>query len=159
MSENRMIIRKTKKKFREKYYSLYRFVDRGWNKVRPSTIKHYYERAKHGYSYQDNWAMDSYMIETLLPMFENLKNDTHGAGMQFYLTEDGVDEVGNPTDSATEKALDRQQNVYGEIIYGLKCAKQVNDMDFDYKKDFEKMNNSVKRSFELIGEYFFTFWN
>jgi hypothetical protein len=134
-----------------------------FDKVRyfPGTLKHYYQRAKQGYSYQDTWGIDYHLVTILIPMFESLKKDHVGVSMAFYDEKDGVDEDGNPTDEASEKAEQRMQNVYGEIIYGLKCAKLIHDADYDYKKDgeYEKLNSSVKRSFELIGEYFFSLWD
>jgi hypothetical protein len=94
-------------------------------------------------------------------MFESLKKDHVGVSMAFFDEKDGVDEDGNPTDEASEKAEQRMQNVYGEIIYGLKCAKLIHGADYNYKKEgeYEKLNTSVKRSFELIGEYFFSLWD
>ena len=144
------------------YFPVYRFVVHSvWDKIRPGTIKHYYQRAKQGYSYQDNWSIDHYMVDTLIPMFKNLKKDSFGISMEFYDEKDGVDGDGNPTEEADVKAEERQQNVYSEIIYGLKCAKLIQEADYDYKKDgeYERLNKSVKRSFELIGDHFFTFWD
>ncbi|MBC8422059.1 MAG: hypothetical protein H8E03_01410 [Pelagibacteraceae bacterium] len=142
------------------YYPFYHNVVNGWwQKIRPGAIKHYYQRAKQGYSYQDVWGMDYYMVETLLPMFETLKNDHMGISMAFY-EDDDHDETGHTTDEGDERAEQRRQNVFGEIIYGLKCAKKIHNVDYDYEKDeYEKLNKSVKRSFSLIGEYFFTFWD
>jgi len=144
------------------YYPFYHKIVNGWwEKIRPRTLKHYYQRAKQGYSYQDNWGIDYYMVETLLPMFENLKKFHAGVSMQFYKKKDGVDKSGNPTDKASEMAEQRLQNVYGEIIYGLKCAKKVHKVDYNYRdeKEFKKLNIAIKRSFELIGKYFFSLWD
>ncbi len=144
------------------YYPIYHFVRwKFWGRVRPGKLKHYYQRAKQGYSYMDNWSIDYHLVEILIPMFEHLKKNHISISMAFYDEKDGVDEDGNPTDEASEKAEQRMQNVYGNIIYGLRCAKLIQDAEYDFKKDgeYERLNNSVKRSFSLIGEYFFSLWD
>lgn len=144
------------------YYPVYRFVRwKVWDKIRPGALKHYYQRARRGYSYQDSWAVDYHLVEILIPMLENMKREHVGISMVFYDEKDGVDEDGNPTEYADEKAEERMQNVYEEIIYGLRCAKLIHDIDYDYEKEgeYERLNQSVKRSFELIGEYFFSLWD
>jgi hypothetical protein len=144
------------------YFPLHKkFLNDWWDKIRPGALKHYYQRAKQGYSYQDTWGIDYHLVTILIPMFESLKKDHVGVSLAFFDEKDGVDEDGNPTDEASEKAEQRMQNVYGEIIYGLKCAKLIHGADYNYKKEgeYEKLNTSVKRSFELIGEYFFSLWD
>ena len=144
------------------YYPIYRcIVWKVWDKIRPGKIKHYYQRAKQGYSYMDCWSIDHHLVEILIPMFENMKREHSSISMAFYDKADGVDEDGNPTEEAGVKAEQRMKNVYSEIIYGLKCAKLIHDSDYDYEKEgeYERLNQSVKRSFELIGEYFFSLWD
>jgi len=53
-------------------------------------------------------------------------------------------------------AEQRLQNVCGEIIYGLKCAKRIHAGNYK-KEEYPKLNQSIKRSFELIGNYFHLF--
>ncbi len=144
------------------YYPIYRGIRwKVWDKIRPGKIKHYYQRAKQGYSYMDCWSIDHHLVEILIPMFENMKREHNSISMAFYDKVDGVDKDGNPTEEADVKAEQRKQNIYNEIIYGLKCAKLIQDGEYDFQKDgeCERLNKSVKRSFELIGEYFFTFWD
>jgi hypothetical protein len=144
------------------YYPIYRGIRwKVWDKIRPGKIKHYYQRAKQGYSYMDCWSIDHHLVEILIPMFENMKREHSSISMAFYDKADGVDEDGNPTEEAGVKAEQRMKNVYSEIIYGLKCAKLIHDSDYDYEKEgeYERLNQSVKRSFELIGEYFFSLWD
>ncbi len=109
----------------------------------------------------DCWSIDHHLVEILIPMFENMKREHSSISMAFYDKADGVDEDGNPTEEAGVKAEQRMKNVYSEIIYGLKCAKLIHDSDYDYEKEgeYERLNQSVKRSFELIGEYFFSLWD
>ncbi len=144
------------------YYPIYNFVRwKFWDKVRPGKIKHYYQRAQQGYSYMDNWSIDLHLVEILIPMFENLKINHISVPMSYYTEEDGVDKDGNPIEEADIKAEQRKQNIYNEIIYGLKCAKLIQSGEYDFQKDseYKRLNKSVKRSFELMGEHFFTFWD
>jgi hypothetical protein len=71
---------------------------------------------------------------------------------------DGVDKDGNSTDEAHRLAEQRWDNVLREIIYGLKCAKTI--QDYDYKDvEVKKLTKSSKRSFELIGKHLFNLWD
>jgi len=104
------------------YYPVYRTIYwKIWNNIKPSTIKHYYQRAKYGYSYQDNWGIDYHLVMILLPMLENLRKNHSGISLAFYKKSDGVDKDGNPSDIADKKAEQRMYNILGEMIYGLKC--------------------------------------
>jgi hypothetical protein len=46
-----------------------------------------------------------------------------------------------------------------EIIYGLKCAKKIQDYDCEDKELAKKLKKSSQRSFELIGKYLFNLWD
>ncbi len=52
-------------------------------------------------------------------------------------------------------------NVLGEILYGLKCANKLQDMDYDYGDEElpKRLEKSSKRSFELIGKHLFNLWD
>jgi ketol-acid reductoisomerase len=72
---------------------------------------------------------------------------------------DGVDKDGNPTDEATVLAEQRWENVLNEITYGLKCAKKIQDYDYEDKELAKKLKKSSQRSFELIGKHLFNLWD
>ena len=69
------------------------------------------------------------------------------------------DEDGNPTDEASVLAEQRWENVLGEIIYGLKCAKTIQNYDYEDKEEVKKLTKSSQRSFELIGKHLFNLWD
>ena len=48
-----------------------------------------------------------------------------------------------------------------KIIYGLKCAKALQELDYDYKdKNKTKLlNKRVEKTFTLIGKHLFTLWD
>jgi hypothetical protein len=58
-------------------------------------------------------------------------------------------------------AEQRWNNVLREIIYGLKCAKKIQDQDLDYedKELTKRLTKSYQRSFELIGKHLFSLWD
>ena len=57
----------------------------------PSDIKHYYQRAKKGYSYQDIWSIDCLFMEIMPKMLNDLKKTKHGCPTQFLHNEDGTE--------------------------------------------------------------------
>ena len=132
-----------------------------WLKEIPSRIKFSVQRAHRGWSDQDAWAIDYWMVDNLIPMLKRLKNDSNGTPMSMFRKKDGVDKDGNPTDKASRLAEQRWSDTLGEIIYGLKCAKALQELDYDYKdKNKTKLlNKRVEKTFTLIGKHLFTLWD
>ena len=144
------------------YYPIYRFfVWTIWENIRPGTWKHWYQRARYGHSYQDNWSIDYFLIENLIPMLKKIRHDRMGTPMNFFRKKDGVDESGSPTDEAQDLADKRYDEILDKMIYGLKCAKVIQDLDYDYKnnKRTKQMMKSVEKSFQLIGKHLFSLWD
>ena len=94
-------------------------------------------------------------------MLKRLKRDSHGTPSSMFRKKDGIDKDGNSTDEANLLAQQRWDNVLNEIIYGLKCAKTINDLDYDYNdsKRTKQMMKSVEKSFQLIGKHLFSLWD
>ena len=126
-----------------------------WLMEWPYRIKYYRQRGRRCWSDQDAWAIDYWLVMCLIPMLERLKKDKLGVPSSMYRDEDGVD------DEADVLAEQRWYNMLGEIIYGLKCAKKLQDMDYDYKdKELSKrLSKSSRRSLELIGNHLFNLWD
>jgi len=93
-------------------------------------------------------------------MLERLKSDKHGTPASMYGKKD-LFEIEHSTDEVDAAAEQRWVNILNEILYGLKCAKKIQDSDFDYndKELTKKLNKSSKRSFELIGKHLFDLWD
>ena len=127
----------------------------------PSKVKWFYQRGSRGWSDRSAWSIDTWLVNNLIPMLERLKKDKHGTPALMYRKKDGVDKGGNPTGNADWLANNRWNNVLNEILYGLKCAKKIQDLDYDYKdKELTKrLIKSSQRSFELIGKYLFSLWD
>jgi len=150
--------------YKEKiYYPLYRFfVWKVWDKIRPGTLKHHYQRIKRGYSDKDVWSLDYWLVQTLTPALEDLRRDKSGVPVAFFRKKDGIDELGNPTEDAHEKAEKRWNDALDEIIYGLRCARYLAENDYwltDDEKGREKdMRKSAERAFTLIGKNLPNLW-
>jgi hypothetical protein len=153
-------------KFEEFFYYPVRnfFRWKVWEPISPSTIKHYYQRARYGHSYRDTWDVDYWLIENLIPMIKILRDRNEGIPTTFIKEEDGVEADGNPTNHAIDLAGIRWRNTLGEILYGLKCARFIKNDEWGTleplgKRRNKKMTKSVKRSFNLIGEHLFSLWD
>ena len=150
------------------YYPVRNFLRwKVWEPISPPMLKHYYQRARYGYSYRDNWSVDSWLLDGLVPMIQQLKDRKIGAPRNMYKDEDGLDEDGWPTENADYMATQRWNNILGEIVYGLKCAEyikedtygMINTVPMLTKPKYKKMTRSIERSFNLMGEHLFDLWD
>ena len=77
------------------YYPLYRFfVWKIWERIRPGKFKHWYQRIRYGYSYMDNWDTGGWLIDTLTPQIEWLRQNKHGIPYYLFKAYD-LDKTGN----------------------------------------------------------------
>ena len=127
----------------------------------PSEVKWFYQRGSRGWSDRSAWSIDTWLVDNLIPMLERLKRDKHGTPSSMFRKKDGVSKNGISTDEADRLAAQRWDNVLREIIYGLKCAKKIEDLDYDYKDKelIKRLTKSSQRSFELIGKHLFSLWD
>jgi len=140
-----------------------------WEPISPSMLKHYYQRARYGHSYRDTWSIDYWLLDNLIPMIKRIRDRDIGIPVTFIKEEDGVETNGNPTDHAIDLAGQRWRNTLGEILYGLKCARFIRDDESRWlsdgtleplgKRRNKKMNKSIERSFNLIGQHLFSLWD
>ena len=151
--------------WQERWYNKYIVLPIGtayrWLWELPYCIKYFVQRGRRGWSDQDAWSIDTWLVDNLIPMLERLKNNKYGTPSSMFRKKDGVDKDGNSTDEAHRLAEQRWDNVLREIIYGLKCAKKIQDLDYDYKdKELtKKLTKSVQKSFTLIGKHLFNLWD
>ena len=127
----------------------------------PSEVKWFYQRGSRGWSDRSAWSIDTWLVDNLIPMLERLKRDKRGTPLSMFRKKDGVSKNGISTDEADRLAAQRWDNVLREIIYGLKCAKKIEDSDYDYedKELTKRLTKSSQRSFELIGKHLFSLWD
>ena len=61
------------------YLPIYRFFRWGiWEHIYPGKLKHYYQRARYGYSYQDCWSIDYHLSDIIPKMIQEMRNNLHG---------------------------------------------------------------------------------
>ena len=60
------------------YYPIYRFFYGIWDNIKPSNFKHWYQRARYGYSYRDCWSIDGHLADIIPKMINQLKENLHG---------------------------------------------------------------------------------
>ena len=132
-----------------------------WEPISPSMIKHYYQRARFGHSHRDTWDVDHWLIDNLIPMIKILRDRNEGIPVTFIKEEDGVGDDGNPTDHAVDLAGIRWRNTLGEILYGLKCAKALQELSYDYNDENKTklLKKRVEKTFTLIGKHLFALWD
>ena len=151
--------------WREKWYNKYFVIPVGsvyrWAWEVPDCIKYFVQRGRRCWSDQDAWAIDYWLVEGLLPMLERLRKNKLGTPSSMYKLSDGVTKDGQPTDEAYKLAEQRWDNILGEIIYGLKCAKKLQDWNYDHSdaKLEKRLVKSVRRSFALMGTNLFDMWD
>ena len=121
----------------------------------PYKIKHFCQRGRRGWSDNDWWNMDSYLVEIILPMLKKFKENNHGYPGD--LTEEKWDEL------------------LGEMIIGFEAAKRVIDDDYYLEtgfpeKRFEgdvkqwgeaslKDQKIFKQKMKVFIKYFFNLWD
>lgn len=79
----------------------------------------------HGY---DVWSMDTTLAYIIVPMLEQLKKVKHGTPTTMFREEEGVDENGNATEEAHEKAIARWDMTLDHMIWAFK---QIIDEDYE----------------------------
>tara|TARA_Y100000310_G_scaffold6122_1_gene6978 strand:+ start:327 stop:851 length:525 start_codon:yes stop_codon:yes gene_type:complete len=129
-----------------------------WLRELPYRVKYYRQRGQRCWSDQDAWAIDYWLVEGLIPMLERLKREK--LGIPSSMIKESIREAGDES-GVDILAEQRWDNILGEIIYGLKCAKKLQDMDYDYedKKLTKRLTKSAQKSFTLIGKHLFNLWD
>ena len=122
-------------------------------------VMFFIQRGRRGWCDEDTWAIDFWLLRNLIPMLERLRIDPIGPPMNMYRKKDGVDKNGYPTINADRLAEQRWYNLLGEILYGLKCAKKIQDERLLDKELMKRLTDSYQRSFKLIGKYLFSMWD
>jgi len=126
----------------------------------PYKIKYFIQRGHRGWSDEDRWNMDSYLISIILPMLKELKKKTHSY-------------PGDLTEEKWDKLLD-------EMIIGFEAANRVIEDDY-YKEvsgdSIEDIHNAPKeeirewgrrsmadqklfhKKMKIFNKYFFSLWD
>jgi hypothetical protein len=76
----------------------------------------------------DTWSADSTLAIIIIPMLKQLKATKHGTPTGMFCKEDGVDEHGNPSEEAEQKAIVRWDKTIDHIIWSFQ---QVIEEDYE----------------------------
>jgi hypothetical protein len=118
----------------------------------PRTLKHWRQRAKRGYSYQDLWNIDYWFMETMPRMLQDFKKNLHGCPSEFTTREDGT-EYQNVDQGMKdwEAVIDRMIFCFTEMHEDT-CSMK-NEFNDEYHKQLSKPNEGkkVKDWFEPYG--------
>jgi len=134
----------------------------------PSNIKHRYQRAKKGYSYQDVWSIDNWFVKIMPQMLTDLKNEVRGCPMSFTY-KNGVEY------QSVEQGTEEWKSVLDRMAF---CFKEVNEDTCSIKNEFnddepeleEKYHNRQreindyrekmkKEGLELFSKHFSDLWD
>tara|TARA_Y100000310_G_scaffold226089_1_gene228180 strand:- start:596 stop:1108 length:513 start_codon:yes stop_codon:yes gene_type:complete len=107
------------------YLPIYRFVRwQIWEYIKPSNFKHWYQRARYGYSYRDCWDINGYLSNNIPKMIRNMKKNLYGVPGEISenwdtSTEDGMKMATNEWDMILEKIARAFELEYEILDYTL----------------------------------------
>ena len=94
-----------------------------WENIKPSNFKHWYQRARYGYSYRDVWSIDWYLADIIPKMIRDMKKDLHGC------PGDIIDNWGGEpkTDNDTTMAMLQWETILTKIANGFELQYEIID--------------------------------
>lgn len=105
------------------------------------TAKHYYQRAKRGYSDRDLWNFDAYLMDVITNGLTDFRNSKlHGHPVDVESIEDWQKEI----DTIVEKL---QSGV--ELMHG----------NYSYKNKAERLQEEFSEGMDLLKNRFFNLWD
>src|SRR5258708_1981831 len=91
-------------------------------------MKYKVQRAQRGWADCDVWSLDNYLAEWLPGALRHLKDTKHGVPMAMFDTApEDIDETGNPTETAMDKAVAKWDVTLGNIIEGFEAWNRMSD--------------------------------
>jgi hypothetical protein len=124
-------------------------------------IKWTWQRVFRGWDDRVVWSIDMYLAENIPHWFKQLKETKQGIPIDMF-GENDFDEANNyaSTPEADERAEKKYDDILDKIISGFDAYKTINDHSY-WKKDpeFEDLNNKFNEGFDLLRQYFGTFWD
>ena len=137
----------TTQSFRDHLEDLYLIPYRWWHTTGRYAldIKHYYQRAKRGYSYRDCWSLDSYLAEVIVGGIGVLREKSHG----------------HPGDLGSMEEWDA---ILAQIEEGFRL---IADPDWEWKlgpdrwerPEWQAARDKIENAKHLLAEYFENLWD
>jgi len=144
------------------YFPIYRFYFNIWEKIGPRAIKHYYQRARYGYSYRDCWSIDWHLAGIIPKMIRSMKKNLNGH--PHGITEK---EWGAILDTIAS-AFELEYEILDSVLYDCSTKKQEDHMkklmkDNDSFEGCRIMTKKEKKTrdegWKLFRKYFHTLWD
>ena len=133
------------------YYPVYRFFYWGiWDHIKPSNFKHWYQRARYGYSYRDCWSIDWYLADIIPKMINQLKGNLHGVPgdiAERHKTEDDIEMT---------QATAEWESILDKIANTFKLEYEILDSCRTMTKKEEK---SRDEGWKLFRKHFGNLWD
>ena len=129
------------------YYPCYRLC----NKVRlfPREVQWFIQRGKRGYADCDCWGIDSYLVDIIPKMLEQLRDSRWGVPSCMF------EDVDDNSDKSWEKARRKWYKVLDEIITSFALMeKELNVLTLT-KEELKVRNKGVKQLYK----YFYSLWS
>ena len=127
------------------YHPIYMFfVWTIWDKIKPSNFKHWYQRARYGYSFRDTWDIHYYLGDIIPKMIRDMAQDINGVPGEIA---DRWNDMA--TDEDNDNAMNEWKDVLNSIAYTFELEQEIsNDTLYDCGTDKEQK----KRMQELIDD-------
>ena len=141
-------------------YRFFRWII--WENIKPSNFKHWYQRAKQGYSYQDCWSVDWYLADIIPKMVRQLKNNAHGH------PGDITEEEWSDVLEDIARAFELEYEIIDYVLYDCADKKQERHMkklmkDKDSFEGCRIMTTAEKctrdRGWKYFRKYFYNLWS
>jgi len=97
----------------------------------PREVKHIYQRAKKGYSYQDLWSIEHWFMETVPKMLQDYRKNIHGCSNEFIKCENGTE----CTYQEFEQGMNEWKAVIDRMIF---CFTEMNEDTCSMKNEFKE---------------------
>jgi len=154
-----------KDKLRWKIYRFFRGL-----KYFPGTIKHWYQRARYGFSYQDCWGIDYYLAGIIPKMVKRMRDNlcgTPGSIYEKYGDEKGLEYWDNIL-GTIQNAFQIEQDILDDKIFDIidpESRKKMQEM-IDQKHDYLDGHLITSEELEVrtlgwkyFTEYFHNLWD
>lgn len=160
------------------YLPVYRFFYWGiWDKIKPSNFKHWYQRARYGYSYRDCWSIDYHLSDIIPKMIREMRKDLNGCPGEIVEKWNGGKTDNDMTMAMLEwetvlykiaDAFELEHEILDGVLYDCKDEESENKMRELMKKEgcFEGCRIMTQEEKDLRDEgwkyfrkYFYNLWD
>lgn len=120
------------------------------------TFKHWYQRARYGFSYRDAWSVDYWFTDHIVPLIEKLESyEMFRHGVPYF---ENVDAIHNKTHTE-EEALSVKFSLTAAIKAGYEAYRDIDDLRFEDDKEYERLKQKYDYAAEAFQKYMGILWD